>query len=286
MPKKSLVRIEEGITASTAAYGCAALLDAGLEEQLGPATPEEEGLGPGGGLAVRVARRMEMARLQLEAAKEALERIRDELHRWRQRRDRASDKLYEVAKQLRGLSRGLFDGDEGDTFLGLRGTLPREAKELHAIFGPTVRRIGDAEWPMPEKTTKAIKIDREKLVESLMELHREVGECLQAIRTGETREAVAQAAKKRAADAHAAFVDKGSRFLEISLELAGLDDLAATVRPGVGRVGRPPKKKKLAAPASLPGGQKTLPQSTGGPRAGELPAASAVETADESEARD
>ncbi len=45
---------------------------------------------------------------------------------------------------------GVFDGDEGDTFLGLHGTLPRQPKELYAAIGPIVRRIADVEWPMPE----------------------------------------------------------------------------------------------------------------------------------------
>ena len=52
MPRKTLVRIEEGLTTTSVAYGYAALLDAGLEEQLGPASPAEEGLDCGGRLAV------------------------------------------------------------------------------------------------------------------------------------------------------------------------------------------------------------------------------------------
>ena len=56
MPKKTLVKIEEGMTTTSVAYGCAALLDAGLQEQLGPGSPAEEGLDCGGRLAVLVKR--------------------------------------------------------------------------------------------------------------------------------------------------------------------------------------------------------------------------------------
>ena len=256
MPKKSLVRIEEGITAATAAVGCAALLDAGLEERLGPATDEDATLGAGGGLAVRLARRMEALRRDLEVAKETLERVRDDLRGWRQRRDLAQEKVYERAKQLRELFRGLFPGDEGDRLLGLHGALPREPKVLHAAFGRVLRRLADADWPMPERTPAGHRIRPDRIARSMIERHHELGECLGAVRAGETREAMAQAAKNRAAKAHAELVGKGTRFLKAALDLAGLDDLAATMCGG--RAGRPPKDGQTAASRGLPGGRKAL----------------------------
>ena len=275
MPKKTLVRIEEGMTATSMAYGCAALLDAGLEEQLGPASPEEEGLDCGGSLAVRIARRMQLLRHHLEATGEALERIRDELHRWRLRREKTHAKLYDAAKHLREFCRGVFDGDEGDTFLGLHGALPREPKELRAAFAPVVRRLADAEWPLPESKVRGFGIDREELVKRLIKNHDELGQTLDAIKTGETRETVAKVAKRRAGEAHNTFLAKSCRYLEAALDLAGLDDLAAAVRPDVGRRGRPPKAE-LAAPAALPGENRALPAATGE----QLPALPAAEGAE------
>ncbi|MEM7353376.1 MAG: hypothetical protein AAF657_21450 [Acidobacteriota bacterium] len=243
MPKKTLARIEEGLTATSAAYSCAALIDAGLEEHLGGTSTAEDGLDCGGRLAVRIAQRMEVLRQQLEVASETLERIGDELRLWRQKRDAANDRLYDAAKALRQFCRGAWEGGEGDRFLGLRGSLPREPKELHAAFGPVVRRLADAEWSIPEATVAGIAIDRGRMVATLSDAHRELGQALAAVKTGETQETIAKAAWQRAAAAHNTFLDKSCRFLESALELAGLDDLAATVRPGLSRPGRRAKKK-------------------------------------------
>ncbi len=268
MPKKTLARIEEGETAASVALGCAALLDAGLAEQLGPATAEEEGLDCGGRLALRSARRLQVLKHNLEVCQEALGRIDDELHGWRRRRRRVNEKFYGKIKSLRNLFRNVFDDDEGDTCLGLRGTLPRHPKELHAVCGPVVRRLADGQWPMPEHPAW-LEFDRDKAARALIDAHQELGEALEAIRQGETRKAVAQVAKDRAAEAHKLFLGKSVRFLESALELAGLDELAATVRPGIGRMGRPPKK--LAAAGTAAAG-KALPATTGHPAVAALSA--------------
>ncbi len=235
MAKKALVRIDQGDTAAAVALGCAALLDAGLAEQLGPPAAEEEGLDCGGRLAVRSARRLQGLKARLEVCREALARIRDQLRPWRRRRERATEELYEVAKRLRQFCRGVFEDGTGDAFLGLHGRLPREPKELHAAFGPVVGRLADGEWPLPEQRLGDFKIKRDEMVRSVVQHHDDLGEALSAIKEGETREAVAQAAKNRAAEAHKCFLAKSSRFLETALDLAGLDDLAAAVRPGVAR---------------------------------------------------
>ncbi len=51
MAKKALVKLEEGDRAISAAEGCAELLDAALEEQLGPPTAAEAKLKNGGNTA-------------------------------------------------------------------------------------------------------------------------------------------------------------------------------------------------------------------------------------------
>ena len=207
----------------------------------------------------------------------ALARVRDELRGWRRRRKQANERLYDWAKGFRDLCRGVFDEDEGDIFLGLHGTLPRQPKELHAALGPVVRRIADIDWPMPEHSGW-FKVDRDKLVRSLIETHDELGQALAAIKEGETREAVAQAAKTRAEEAHKLFLGKSARFLEAALELAGLDDLAVTVRPNVGRRGRPPKKE-LAAAAGLPVEGRALPAAIDGAPVAQLTPGEAPESA-------
>lgn len=242
MGKKALVKMEEGVTASSVAHGCAALLDAGLADVLGPAGREEEGLASGGRLAVRVAQRMLRLKHNLELSQEALARIRDELRPWRLRRDAACDALYAQARDMRRFCRAAFGEREGDAFLGLHGSLPREPKELHSAFGPVMRRLADPGWSLPDVVLEGFSLDREKAAKSALDHYRDLDTALAAVKSGETREAVAQAAKKRAETVHNAFLGKGTRFLVAALELAGLDDLAGTLKPGANRPGRPAKK--------------------------------------------
>ncbi len=265
--KKTLAKLEQGDVTRSVAYGCAAVLDRGLEEQLGTGSEEADGLGGAGRLVVGAARRLQAYKHELEAAREALARIEDELRRWRRRREPARQELYDRAKQLRDFCRGVFDGDEGDLFLGLHGILPREPKALHAATGSLVRRLADDGWPMPDVALAGFDLDRERAAESLIEAHGELGHALAAIQQGEIQEAMARAAKKRAANVYNEFLGKSSRFLVAALELAGLDDLAAILRPR-GRGGRPPKSRQLAAGAlpaagkALPAADKALPAGT------------------------
>ena len=259
MAKKALVRIEEGETAASVALGCAALLDAGLAEQLGPAVEGEEGLDSGGRLAVRAARRLQALKHQVEICREALARVRDELRPWRRKRERAHEELYENIKHLRRFCRGVYQDGEGDDFLGLHGALPREPKELYAVCGPLASRLTDARWPSPPLRMEGIEFKRDNIAQQVLEHYDQLGEALAAIKEGETREAVAQAAKNRASETHAVFLAKSTRFLEATLDLAGLDDLAAAVRPGTGRRGRPAKKALAPAAAGLPGASAALP---------------------------
>lgn len=43
--------------------------------------------------------------------------------------------------------------------------LPRQPKELHAAFGPLVRRLADVEWPMPEHPDW-LTVDRDEVARS------------------------------------------------------------------------------------------------------------------------
>jgi hypothetical protein len=139
--KKELMRIEQSAAVGSAAFGCAGLLDAGLEEVLGPATTEEQTLLNGGGLAIRIGRRLAFLRQSYEAAKEALARVEDELRRERRRRDRAFDELYPLARNFRKTCSGLYGKAEGDTARHA-GPGRRSARGRHAqgAAGPVRRR--------------------------------------------------------------------------------------------------------------------------------------------------
>ncbi len=257
MAKKELVRIEEGTRTASAALACAELLDAGLNQQLGPATAEEAALQSGGGLALRIARRLAHLRHAFQSSREMLERVRDENRRWRRRRDRTFEALYDLVKRARGFCRNFYGKARADEFLGLRGQLPREPGELHLAAGPILHRLEDGEWPMPRRQVelKGFTVERQELAEDFADRYCELGTALDALDAGETREAIALAVKERAKEAFKTFQAKSARFLEAGLELAGLDDLVATVRPGVGRRGRPVKAGSAAAALPAAAGQ-------------------------------
>ncbi len=254
MAKKELVRLEEGARTTTAAFACAELLDAALLEQLGPATADEAALASGGGMALRIGRRLATLSQRFQAARELLERVRDENRRWRRRRDRAFDRLYDLVKAARGLCREHYGKRQADEFLGLRGALPRVPRDLHHAAGPVRNRLLDDEWPQPRRRSAiaGLTVDRRELGKDFANRYRELGTALDALEAGDAREVIALAAKERAKEAFKTFEVTSVRFLEAGLELAGLDDLAAILRPGVGRMGRPAK----ALPAT--GGGKVL----------------------------
>ena len=251
--RKDQMQSEQSTSVTSAAFGCAELLDAGLTEVLGPATAEEQRLANGGGLAMRIGRRVAFLRQNYEVAKEALARVQDELRRERRERDHAFNELYPLAKNLRKICRALYGKDEGDEFLGLRSDLPRTPKELLNAFAPVVGRLADDNWPMPRRRTAAVTADREGLVDQFGETHRRLARALGAVEEGETREAVLKVARRRAKKLLEDFSGKSARFLEAGLDLAGLDDLVGIVRPGVGRRGRPRAKTQLDTTASRDG---------------------------------
>lgn len=268
--KKDLMRIEQSATVSSAAFGCAELLDAGLEEVLGAATDDEQKLANGGGLAIRIGRRLAFLRQNYEVAKEALARVEDQLRRERRRRDHAFDELYPLAKDVRKALHGFYGKDEGDEFLGLHGSLPRTPKELHNAFASVIGRLVDDQWTMPQRLTKSLTADRKGLANEFKKAHGRLGLALGAIEEGETREAVLKVARKRAKTLFEDFTAKSARFLEAGLDLAGLDDLVAVVRPGVGRRGRPPGTKQLDAEVSRAGlGAADEPKALPAPSANE-----------------
>jgi hypothetical protein len=109
----------------------------------------------------------------------------------------------------------------------------------------------------------------------LTELRDALGDALDALAALDAQLTVAKAARQRATKAFDVFFGKGARFLESGLDLAGLEELAAQVRPGVGRRGRP--RSAIAEPGRPPLAPGTLGLDAGadepGLRPGEAPEA-------------
>lgn len=251
MGKLALKNINKAMTTEAAAEAFADLLERGLARTLG-------GDVTGTAVSARlIAYRLGELRGAIEAANEALERIHDMMSRHRRRRDEACEKLYNYVRDVRKLSRSFFGRARGDDFLGLHGPKPRDPEKLHLDAGRVLTSLADATWPVPEVLSDGAKMTPEKVAKRIAALHKKLGEENKALTAGETQEALAQAAHTRAERAFDVFHGRGGRYLEAALNLAGLDDLAAQVRPGVGRIGRPPKAETVAAAqAALAAGAK------------------------------
>ena len=238
MKKGKLVRqrMKQCNETATAASTFADLLERALARELGMSgeiTVAEA--------ARRIAARLGLLRAAMEAAAAAESRAEDLMRGHREARDQAAPVLYGYLTQIRQFFRGLFGRKAGDAFLGLHGPTPEDPQELYDLAGEIIGRTADPAWPRPEATTRGADFEPQGVARDLTERRDALGDALDALREVGAQLAVATAARKRATRAFDAFHGKGARFLESGLDLAGLDELVAQVRPGVGRRGRPAK---------------------------------------------
>jgi hypothetical protein len=221
---------------ATAASTFADLLDRALARELGVS-----GEITVGEAARRIAARLGMLREAMQATAAVVSRAEDLMRGHRQARDQAAPELYSYLTQIRQFVRGFFGLRAGDAFLGLHGPTPEDPRELHDLAGEIIDRTADPKWPRPEASTRAVDFEPQGVARDLTERRDALGDALDALDALDAQLTVAKAARQRATKAFDTFFGRGARFLESGLDLAGLEELAAQVRPGVGRRGRPPK---------------------------------------------
>ncbi len=262
MAKLVRQRMKQSSKTATAASAYADLLERALASALGSDGPLTIGEA-----ARRIAARLETLHAAMETAAAAEGRLEDLMRGYRRQRDAAAPKVYAYLTRIRQCLRAVFGTQPGDEFLGIHGPTPEDPQELHDLAGDVIARTADPRWPTPEENTLAVDFKPPVVAKELKQLRDPLGAALDAIDDGGIRLTVATAARKQATAAFDFFYGKSARYLEAGLELAGLDDLVAQVRPGVGRRGRPAKQKSIAARGGKPLGSRQL-----GTGALELPA--------------
>ncbi len=230
MSKMLLRRLNDAAATSTAARSFAELLQRALERELG---------GDLSGIqetALRIADRLDNLETAMDTACENRERLRDRLDHHQRQRDESVEQLYSHVTRARKAFRGLMGIKTGDAYLGLHGETPRDPKALRRISRIIAGRMADEEWSEPPMAF-GTKFKPQVAAKDMADRGRDLGESLDFLKKASPQVAVAKAAKKRAIAAFDDFHGKSARYLIAALELAGLDDLVAEVRNGVGRRG-------------------------------------------------
>jgi hypothetical protein len=216
--------------------------------------------------ALRIADRLDALEATMDAACEHYDRLDDRLEHHQRQRDESAKQLYTDITRARQYFRGTMGAQAADAYLGLHGATPRDPKALRRISRIIAGRMADETWDEP-KMDFVKDFQPQTAAKHMTDRARDLAESLDFLQDASPQVTVATAAKERAVAAFDSFHGKSARYLIAALELAGLDDLVAEIRNGVGRRGRPPKRKKLAEKAKaaqLTGaGQKALPAKRG-----------------------
>ncbi len=157
------------------------------------------------------------------------------------RRDLLARRLYDYLKLLRRPFRK--SKREVWHHLGLKGPTSRDPAVL-ALQG--FRALHFLTHPRRKPATglpPAFRFDPAMLAIELLPLCTELDDAIWDVECGRVALVDALAAQRRAIGAFDEIYNKGSRFVESTLDFAGLPTLRDLVRPGVGRRGRPPKVK-------------------------------------------
>ncbi len=238
-------RMRQASETATAASTFADLLARALARQLGV-----RGELTIGEAARRIAARLGLLRAAMEAAAAAESRAEDLMRGHREARDQTAPEVYRYLTRIRQFARGFFGRKAGDAFLGLHGPTPEDPQELYDLAAEIIGRTADPAWPQPAATTRSLDFEPRTVARELTDHRDALGDALDALDATAAQRLLAKAARQRTTRAFDVFHGRGGRFLESGLDLAGLDELVAQVRPGVGRRGRPPKA--IAEPGRPP----------------------------------
>ncbi len=179
-------------------------------------------------------------RLMLDAD-DRYQELRSRQRRLRLERDQIARRAYRGLVAARKVLKGLFGYEGACDFLGLRGPTRREPRDLNYQLGEAVWWARNHEAEVDPLHVGAEE-EAESCVASLELLHADLGRSLGDVLRG-WRQTTAAMLEQRAAMAE---FDETSKHvagtLEAQLIAVGLPTLAAAVRPGVGRRGRPLKR--------------------------------------------
>ncbi|MDB4931302.1 MAG: hypothetical protein JWM10_3786 [Myxococcaceae bacterium] len=155
----------------------------------------------------------------------------------RRRRDEGATALYQAGYETRDLVASHY-GDEGLAALSMGVPAPADPTALVHWVTAAVERLHDAKAKLPAPRRKAVRVDRKALGDELAAGLPALTAALKDV-DRERREADATlAAKGKAMEGYDAAFRRGAGALTAMFRAAGLDDLAAKVRPSGRRPGQ------------------------------------------------
>lgn len=163
----------------------------------------------------------------------------------RRRRDESAAALYQVSYEARDALRSHY-GDEGLAALSMSAPAPADPTALVHWVSSAVERLRDPKTKLPAARRKAVRVDRKGLGDELAEGLPALTAALKDV-DRERREAEGTlAAKATAMEGYDAAFRRGAGALTAMFRAAGMDDLAAKVRPS----GRQPGRTAESDPAA------------------------------------
>ncbi len=187
------------------------------------------------------ARDLEQCRDAMIEADDVLERSRADLRRWRRRRDRRAQRLYEYLAGVRKFFKGLLGYDAANVYLGIKGPTPRDPHALLRDARHVTGVLGDPSKAPACSFAHGGRLKTSDLAAGLGALCDPLTEALASVTAAGCAEVAAQEHQRRAVADLDRLTKHTARLFERALDYFGLPTLAATVRPGVKRRGRPPK---------------------------------------------
>lgn len=240
MPSKQVTDREKSaraIVAATEAH--AAEIVAGVTRELSPYLKAGEKL-PDIGLLVRLfGRKTEADNAALVAADRAHEKELSDDAAPREARDTAAGEVRAVLVDLRAA----IDAGYGPTALaqlGLDQAIPVDPSVLAAMAGDVAKALEDASIKLPNPRRKRMKIDRAGFAEDLRAELPDLQKALAKVSKEEREKDTTQRAKNEAMAKNDATFSACAGWLEATCAVAGLPELAATMRPS----GRRPGQRK------------------------------------------
>jgi hypothetical protein len=187
-----------------------------------------------------------------EAGEEAMvadrevERALARLRGCRGRRGEAVRRLYRGVTRLRRSLSGVLGRERATRWLEfLDGETSRDPHTLIRQTRLLELFLGDPTTAPSGPVAAGVEVDWPALAAPLRPLRAELEAALRTVTSARRTERLARGARRRALARLDRVYLRGSRLLESLLDYAGLPSLAAEVRPGVGRRGRPMKERPV-----------------------------------------
>ncbi len=256
MSKAVSDRIKRCLTVVVAGYAFAAILSEAArrmmhdflhrqrEDGAGDETPEDA---PAVEDLIRLAAQEleERCRAMVEAD-DALKRSRASLRRWRRRRDRRAQDVYDFLTTVRKFLRRLVGYAPIDR-LDMSGPTPRNPTVLlnRARHAAGILADPDKEPECSFADSDDGRLKTSGMARRLTARCDRLAEALAAVTAADAAEAAALEAQRQAIADFDPYCLKTARLFERSLDKLGLPTLASSVRPGVKRRGRPAKSRPV-----------------------------------------